>query len=62
MEYVITEKTDRYRWCLCRVCGTDKATAEASLAKLREKYPHKEFRIETVDGKDCWWNDQFLAN
>ena len=62
MEYVITEKTEKYGWCLFRVCGLSKEVAEQSLIKEQAKHPDKELRIETVEDKHCWWNDPFLAN
>lgn len=62
MEYVITEKTDQYGWCLFRTCGKNKETAERALPKLQAQFPDKELRIETVEDKHCWWNDPFLSN
>ena len=61
-EYIITEKTDKYGWCLFRVCGDDLEAAEKTLPKLQAEYPDKELRIEAVDKKDCWWNDPTLCN
>lgn len=62
MEYIITEHTEQFGWCLFRVCRGDKAFAEKCLAELQLEYPDKQLRIEEVNSKDCWWNDPFLAN
>jgi hypothetical protein len=62
MEYIITEKTDKHGWCLFRVCGKNKEAAEKSLKRLQAENPDKELRLETVDSKECWWNDPFLSN
>lgn len=62
MEYIITEYTDRYGWCLWKVCGADKEWAENVLVKEQKAHPDKELRIETVYEKDCWWNNTFLSN
>ena len=62
MEYVITEKTDKYGWCLFRACGFNKEAAEKALVRLQAENPDKELRLDTVDEKDCWWNDPFLSN
>lgn len=62
MEYIITEKTEKYGWCLFRVCGKKKETAEKALPLLQAEYPDKELQIDTVEDKDCWWNDPTLCN
>ena len=62
MEYIITEKTEKYGWCLWKVCGTDKATAERALDREQAEHPEKELRIDTVQSKDAWWNDPHLSN
>lgn len=62
MEYVITEKTERYGWCLHKVCGKDYEWALQVLVREQAAFPNREFRVEAVDEKDCWWNDAFLCN
>ena len=62
MEYIITENTDKYGWCLWKVCGKDEAWAQQVLEKEQKAHPEKELRIDTVDDKDAWWNDTFLSN
>lgn len=63
MEYVIVEKTDKYGWCLWKVCGSDdRAHAERCLDREQSENPDKELRIEAISSKDCWWNDSFLSN
>ena len=62
MEYIITENAGKLGWCLFKLAGTDKEGAERALARLQAEYPDKELRIETVEAKDCWWNDPFLCN
>jgi hypothetical protein len=62
MEYIITERTTEYGWCLWKVCGKDYEWALQVLMNEQKRLPYKEFRIEAVDEKDCWWNDPFLAN
>jgi hypothetical protein len=62
MEYIITEKTEEYGWCLWRVCGNDRCAAERALDREQAEHPEKELRIETVAKEDCWWNDPKLCN
>ena len=62
MEYIITEKHDRYGWCLYKLCGKDREWAEKLLAKEQAAALDKELRIDEVDDKDCWWNDPTLCN
>lgn len=62
MEYIITEKTKTYGWCLHCVCGKDEEWALQVLMKERAAHPEKELRVEAVNEKDCWWNDPFLCN
>ena len=62
MEYIITEKTEKHGWCLWKVCGTNENWANTVLKQEQEAHPEKEFRVEAVKSKDCWWNDPFLAN
>ena len=61
-EYIITEKTKNYGWCLWKVCGDDCEWAQKVLEKEQAEHPEKELRIEAVAKKDCWWNDPFLSN
>ena len=61
MEYIIIENTEKYGWCLWRVCGKDYEWAQQVLRKEQEAHPDKEFRIETVNEDCCWWNDDFLS-
>ena len=62
MEYIITEKTEKHGWCLCKVCGKDEEWALQVLMKEQKAHPKKELRIEAVEEKDAWWNDPFLSN
>ena len=62
MEYIVTEKTEKYGWCLLVVCGKDKERARQILMNQQKAHPDKELRIEQVEDKDCWWNDPFLSN
>lgn len=62
MEYIITEYTVEYGWCLWKVCGNDYEWALQVLNNERQRLPYKKFRIEEVAEKDCWWNDPFLSN
>jgi len=62
MEYIITEKTKNYGWCLWKVCGKDYEWALQVLIIEQKAHPEKELRIEAVDEKDAWWNDTFLSN
>ena len=62
MEYVILEKTEKHGWCLWKLCGTDKEWAEKVLAREQAEHPDKEFCIDEVESKDCWWNDPTLCN
>lgn len=62
MEYIITEKTEKYGWCLFKVCGKDAEWALQVLMREQAKHPEKELRIEAVEEKDCWWNDPTLCN
>ena len=61
-EYIITEKTKKYGWCLWMVCGTDIEHAKQVLAHEQSKHTDKEFRIEAVESEGAWWNDPFLSN
>lgn len=62
MEYIITEKSEKWGWCLHCLAGKDLDWALKILAKEREKHPEKILRVEEVESKDCWWNDPFLSN
>lgn len=62
MEYIITEKHEKYGWCLYKVCGNDYEWALQVLVIEQNAHPEKELRIEAVESKDCWWNDPFLSN
>ena len=62
MEYIITEHTERFGWCLFVLAGTTRERAEKRLAEVQRDFPNKQFRIEEVESKDCWWNDPFLSN
>ena len=62
MEYIITEKTEKWGWCLHCVCGKDEEWALQVLMRERERHPGKELRVEAVPSEDCWWNDPFLSN
>lgn len=62
MEYIITENTKDYGWCLFKVCGKDEEWALQVLVQEQKKHPEKELRVEAVEEKDCWWNDSFLCN
>ena len=62
MEYIITEKTDKYGWCLWKVCGKDYEWALQVLIREQAAHPEKELHIEAVEEKDAWWNDPFLSN
>jgi hypothetical protein len=62
MEYIITEKTEKYGWCLWKVTGKDEEWALQVLMREQKAHPNKELRIEPVEDKDCWWNDPFLSN
>lgn len=62
MEYIITENTKDYGWCLFKVCGKDYEWAVQVLIREQAAHPNKHLRIEEVEEKDCWWNDPFLCN
>ena len=62
MEYIITELTRAYGWCLWKVCGKDEEWALQVLMREQAAHPEKELRIESVEEKDAWWNDPFLCN
>ena len=62
MEYIITEKHDKYGWCLYKLCGKDSEWALQVLMQEQAKHPDKEFQVEAVKSEDCWWNDPFLCN
>ena len=62
MEYIIAEKTEKWGWCLWKVCGKSRENAERGLAIEQAEHPEKELRIETVPADECWWNDPFLSN
>ena len=62
MEYIITEHTEQFGWCLFKVCRGDKAFAEKCLREEQLANPDKRLRLEEVESKDCWWNDPFLSN
>jgi hypothetical protein len=62
MEYIITEKTDKYGWCLWMVCGKDAEWALQVLMQEQAKHPEKELRVEAIPSEDAWWNDPFLSN
>ena len=60
-EYIITENTKEYGWCLFRLAGYDKTKAEQQLTELTKQYPHKELKIEEIAKEDCWWNDPAMV-
>ena len=60
MEYIVTVKTDKYGWCLHKVCGTDKDWAEKVMQREQAAHPDKEFRVEEVASEDCWWNETII--
>ena len=62
MEYIITENTKKYGWCLWKVCGKDAEWAQQVLLREQVAHPEKELRIETVASEDAWWNDPVLSN
>lgn len=62
MEYIITEKTKDYGWCLHCLAGKDAEWALKVLMQEQAEHPKKELRVETVEDEDCWWNDPFLCN
>lgn len=62
MEYIITEYTEQFGWCLFRLAGVNKERAERLLAEAQAENPDKQLRLDTVESKDCWWNDSFLSN
>lgn len=63
MEYILTEKNDKYGWCLWKVIVTKSLEgANRALADEQAKYPEKELRVETVEDEDAWWNDPKLCN
>ena len=62
VEYIITENTDKYGWCLWKVCGKDEEWALQVLMQEQKAHPEKELRIEVVDEDAAWWNDDFLSN
>lgn len=57
-EYIITENTKEYGWCLFRlVAGKTEQEARKALVKAKMEYPHKELRYEEIEQKNAWWND-----
>ena len=61
-EYIITENTENYGWCLFRlVAGNTEKEARKALVKAKQDYPHKELRLEQVQKEDCWWNDPTMV-
>ena len=54
-EFVITEKTENYGWCLFCLASSDKEKSEKYLKELQQKYPDKELRVESVPKGKCWW-------
>jgi hypothetical protein len=57
-EYIITENTATYGWCLHRLGGKTRERAEQILAEEQAQYPDKELRIEECVSADCWWNQE----
>ena len=61
-EYIITENTKEYGWCLFRlVAGNTEQDARKALVKAKMEYPHKELKIEEIAKEDCWWNDPVMV-
>lgn len=66
MNYVIVGDTDRYIDCLVCVAGNTYEDAEHVLDRMlnnptendkRLMVGHTNFRIEFVENRNCWWND-----
>ena len=64
MEYIIVGDTEKYKECLIYVCGKNKEVAENALERiinnpndndLKLIKGHSNFKIKTVEDKDCWW-------
>ena len=64
-EYVIVGDTNKYEDCLVCVAGSTYEKAEEVLNRMlsnptendkRLMLGHKNFRIEFVEEKYCWWN------
>lgn len=71
MEYIIVGDTEKFEGCLVTVCRGGKEQAEAVLARMLTNPTendkvltngHTNLRIETVEDKNCWWNDPVLRN
>ena len=61
-EYIITENTKEYGWCLFRlVAGKTEQEARKALVKAKMEYPQKELKIEEIAKEDCWWNDPLMV-
>ncbi len=60
-EYMITENTERYAYCLLFTLGKrTEEEANKALEKARLENPNKELRLEEVEEKDAWWNQGWL--
>lgn len=60
-EYIITENTERYGFCLLFTLGKrTEEEANKALEKARLENPNKELRLEEVEEKDAWWNQGWL--
>lgn len=66
MEYIIVGDTEKYKSCLIYTCGKNIEKAKEVLNRMLTNPTvndlvvsegHFNLRIETVDDKDCWWND-----
>lgn len=62
MDYIIQEYSEKYGWCLFKVCYGNKEFAEECLVKEQKAHPDKQLRLAEVKKEDAWWNDRVLAN
>ena len=62
MNYILEEFTEKYGWCLWKVCYGDATFADKCLVAERILHPDKELRVNVVEDKDAWWLDPFLSN
>ena len=70
-EYIIVGDTEDYKECLVATCGKSEEWANEVLQRMLNAPTendkllmrgHSNFKVKKVAGKDCWWNDPFLAN
>lgn len=66
MQYIIKGDTEKHKDCLVCVCGSDLDLANKALDRminnptdneLRLKDGHVNLRLELVEDKNCWWNN-----